>query len=425
VQIIRGMQKRAGTALLFITHDLRLASHICDDICVLYAGDIVERGPAHDVIRAPRHPYTHALRLANPPVEGTRRRLVTLPEQMPGLGQFAAIKGCRFAPRCPVRADSCAEAVPPLREIVPDHAVRCTSPAAMLGKMSRPDEEAPSPRDSVAGAPALLQLGNLSKVYPGETTWRGRRKPDVVAVRRADLHVQAGEFVGVVGESGSGKSSLARLVMGLEAPTTGTITLDGHDVTARNTAIRLLRLERLQMIFQDPQSALNPRRTVARLITQAMEAPMHRAAAAARHDRACGLLEETGLGTDLLDRYPAQLSGGQKQRVNIARALCITPRLLVADEIVSGLDVSVQAQILNLLLDLRAKRDISLLFISHDLAVVRYLCSRVIVMHQGEIVEAGPVADVFDRPQHSYTRSLLAAVPPDDPTVPWPVAAGA
>jgi peptide/nickel transport system ATP-binding protein len=198
-----------------------------------------------------------------------------------------------------------------------------------------------------------------------------------------------------VGESGSGKSSVARLVMGLERPTAGKIVLDGG----------------AQIVFQDPQSALNPRRRVLSLVTQALEVAGHQVDSGERLRRALDLLEETGLPADCLPRVPSQLSGGQKQRVNISRALCVTPRLLVADEIVSGLDVSVQAQILNLLLRLGRELEFSLLFISHDLAVVRYLCTQVAVMHRGRIVESGETEKVFANPRHEYTRSLLAAVP--------------
>ncbi|MEE8172935.1 MAG: ATP-binding cassette domain-containing protein, partial [Alphaproteobacteria bacterium] len=180
------------------------------------------------------------------------------------------------------------------------------------------------------------------------------------------------------------------------------------------------RLETLQMIFQDPQSALNPRRMVESLLTQAMEADHRSHDADERSRRAGDLLREIGLPGDSRRRYPSQLSGGQRQRVNIGRAICVAPKVLVADEIVSGLDVSVQAQILNLLLRLREEFDISLLLISHDLSVVRYVCSRVFVMHEGRVVESGPTEQVFADPQHAYTRSLLAAVPPDDADVPWP-----
>ena len=262
-------------------------------------------------------------------------------------------------------------------------------------------------------AGVILEARALGKTFVSRDPllwWRAQR---VDAVKDISFQLRAGEFLGVVGQSGSGKSTLARLLLGLEVPTVGRIVLDGADVTGRFSAHAALRVRQIQMIFQDPQSALNPRRRVASIVTQPMEAAGD-AAWPARLKRAKKLLAETGLAPELAERYPSQLSGGQRQRVNIARSLCNTPRVLVADEIVSGLDVSIQAQILNLLADLRRQHDVALLLISHDLSVVRYLCDRVIVMYRGEAVEAGETDTVFARPEHWYTKALLAAVPPDD-----------
>ncbi|MBV9738257.1 MAG: ABC transporter ATP-binding protein, partial [Hyphomicrobiales bacterium] len=216
-------------------------------------------------------------------------------------------------------------------------------------------------------------------------------------------------FVGVVGESGSGKSTLAKLIIGLEPPSAGRIELCGSDALDRSETARRRRIETAQMVFQDPQSALNPRRRVASIVTQVLEAAAPRFPPDERKRRAAELLAEVGLSAELAARYPSQLSGGQKQRVNIARALCAAPKLLIADEIVSGLDVSVQAQLIALLRRLRSELSFALLFISHDLAVVRKLCERVLVMRHGKVVEQGNTKDVFGAPQHPYTRELLAA----------------
>ena len=418
VGLLRALQADHGTAILFITHDLRLASRVCDDLLVLYAGEMVERGPAREVMGRPRHPYTRSLKAANPSLAGPVRRLAALPNGMPGIAAYRDLPGCRFGPRCPIGDPTCVGARPGPTPVGPGHVVRC-SPGCLRGAAQLETPLLP-PAPDVANRETILSLVGVSKRYPGRRDWLGRRGPGVDAVRAVDLAVRAGEFVGIVGESGSGKSTLARLVMGLEPPTAGRVVVDGVDVTANARATRSVRLGALQMVFQDPQSALNPRRPISRLVTQVMEARASRAPAPERLARARALLAETGLPPELLDRYPAQLSGGQRQRVNIARALCVTPRLLVADEIVSGLDVSVQAQILNLLLDLRAERGFALLLISHDLAVVRYLCSRVLVMSAGQAVEEGPVETVFADPKHPSTRTLLAAVPPDDPDRPWP-----
>jgi peptide/nickel transport system ATP-binding protein len=239
-----------------------------------------------------------------------------------------------------------------------------------------------------------------------------------VAVKDVGLQLRHNEFVGIVGESGSGKSTLARLLVGLEAPSSGEIVIAGRQVGVDNAQARAHRRHHVQMVFQDPQSALNPRRRVASIVTQAVEAATA-LAPAARLALAEKLIADVGLPPEAATRFPAQLSGGQRQRVNIARALCAVPKVLIADEIVSGLDVSVQAQLLNLLLRLRREHGFSLLFISHDLSVVRFLCERVLVMYRGEVVESGPTETVFAAPSHPYTRTLLAAVPPDDPSTVW------
>ena len=386
VQLLAELQRLEGTAVLFITHDLRLAARICDDIVVLYAGRAVERGPAATLLTSPLHPYTRCLQLSAPAMQGPRRALFALPDRMPSLNEAARMPGCHFVARCPVALGDCL-ITPPHDRAVVGHVTSCLHPLRTAGVVCA---DPPAHAPFASGTP-LLRVEVLGKRF---RSW---------AVRNASFAIKEGELVGLVGESGSGKSTLARLVMGLERPTTGRITLAG----------------KAQMVFQDPQSALNPRRRVGDIVTQAMQAGRHPAPRAERMHRAAALLAEVGLGEDMVDRYPAQLSGGQRQRVNIARALCAAPRLLVADEIVSGLDVSVQAQLLALLLRLRAEWGIALLLISHDLSVVRHLCDRVLVMHRGDIVEQGATDAVFARPAHPYTRRLLAAVPPDEVSVPW------
>ena len=244
-------------------------------------------------------------------------------------------------------------------------------------------------------------------------------------MKQATFSIAENEFVALVGESGSGKSTIAKMLVGLEQPTAGKILLNGEDLTEPSLRNRARRATSLQMVFQDPQSALNPRRRVASIVTQAMEAGSRHASWDERLARTKELLAEVGLSTDFAARLPGQLSGGQRQRINIARALCTLPKILVADEIVSGLDVSIQAQLLNLLARLRAELGFAMLFISHDLSVVRHLCSRVLVMYGGEIVEQGAVEKVFADPQHAHTRALLSSVPPDEPEAAWPPLQGA
>ena len=409
VELMREMQRRRGTSVLFVTHDIGLALHACDEVAVLYAGDLVERGDVRDVVGAPRHPYTQALLRANPPLKGERVRVVPLDGHMPGFEEMAALAGCRFVARCAHASDVCASAPPP-EAATPGsstHSTPRTTRCVHADVLPAAPARAPLPPQTAMNAAPFLALRGVTKHYAA----RGGAKTPVAALQPLDLEIAAGEFVGVVGESGSGKSTLGRLVMGLETPSAGSVVLDGVPLDA-SRAMWAKRIEAIQMIFQDARAALNPRRRLASIVTQPMENRTHLHVDRAR--RALDLLDEVGLAPEHAARFPSQLSGGQRQRVNIARALCEVPRLLVADEIVSGLDVSVQAQIMELLLALRESHKIALLLISHDLAVVRYLCSRVLVMQRGVVVEAGPTERVLGDPQHPYTRSLIAAAPHAD-----------
>jgi peptide/nickel transport system ATP-binding protein len=416
LHLIAEMQRQYGTAVIFITHDLRLAAQLCDDVIVMYAGRAVESGPGRTVFATPAHPYTRCLQLANPAMSAERRTLYVLPDQMPSLVQLQHIAGCHFAPRCPLVTADCRREEPPQVPVTSAHTVACIRAADTFGISStgRP-----------FGAPALLEqpllrVENLSKHF---VVSRGLFTParTVAAVNDVSFAIGENEFVALVGESGSGKSTIARLLVGLEQPSGGRIVFDGADLTAPSQRNRARRAASLQMVFQDPQSALNPRRRVASIVTQAMEAGSRHASAEERRKRTKELLAEMGMPADIAARLPGQLSGGQRQRINIARALCRMPKVLIADEIVSGLDVSIQAQLLNLLARLRAELGFAMLFISHDLSVVRHLCSRVLVMYRGRIVEQGPVEEVFGHSQHPHTQALLASVPPDEPGATWPL----
>ncbi|WP_454006475.1 ABC transporter ATP-binding protein [Alcaligenes sp. Marseille-Q7550] len=261
-----------------------------------------------------------------------------------------------------------------------------------------------------------MEFREVERSY--RVTRQGRRGL-MHALRPLSLSVRPGELVGVVGESGSGKSTVARLMVGLLEPSGGQVLVQGRPREQFAAGQGASLSQTIQMVFQDPDSALNPRRSVQQLVTQVLELQPDMTPEQRRR-KADELMAQVGIAQDAGQRFPSELSGGQKQRVNIARALCVQPRLLVADEIVSGLDVSVQALILNLLLRLNKELGVAVVFISHDLSVIRYLCTRVLVMKNGEVVEQGPTAEVFARPQHPYTRLLLASVPPDDSSRPWP-----
>jgi peptide/nickel transport system ATP-binding protein len=336
-----------------------------------------------------------------------QRALYLLPEQMPSLRQLAGLSGCHFAPRCPIAIEQCRYLEPPEATASANHVAACfrTGDTANISNSATPPVAA-----TIAFAPhPVLKVEGLSKHYVGSRSLFDNAA-DIRAVQSTAFTIDQNEFVGLVGESGSGKSTIAKLLVGLEQPSAGRIVLNGQDVTDPSPRSRRLRTSAIQMVFQDPQSALNPRRRVASIVTQAMEAGSRHATWGERLERAKALLAEMGLSSEFATRYPSQLSGGQRQRINIARALCDVPKLLVADEIVSGLDVSIQAQLLALLARLQSEFGFAMLFISHDLAVVRHLCKRVLVMYRGEIVEQGPVEEVFANPQHAHTRALVSAV---------------
>jgi peptide/nickel transport system ATP-binding protein len=415
LRLIAEMQQQHGTAVIFITHDLRLAAQLCDQIVVMYAGRAIESGPARSILSKPAHPYTRCLQLANPTMHSARRTLYVMPDQMPSLRQLANMHGCHFAARCPLVVADCRRTEPPNVAVASAHRVACIR-ATEVASIATTDAVAATPEDAQR---TVLQVESLQKRYAvGDGVFGVART--VEAVKEASFCISENEFVALVGESGSGKSTIAKLLVGLEPASAGRILLNGDDLTDPSLRRDARRAASVQMVFQDPQSALNPRRRVASIITQAMEAGSRHASWEARLKRTSELLAEIGLAADFAARLPGQLSGGQRQRINIGRALCNIPKILIADEIVSGLDVSIQAQLLNLLTRLRAELGFAMLFISHDLSVVRHLCSRVLVMYRGEIVEQGPVETVFADPQHAHTRALLSSVPPDDPQAPWP-----
>jgi oligopeptide/dipeptide ABC transporter ATP-binding protein len=415
LRLIAEMQGQYGTAVIFITHDLRLAAQLCDNIIVMYAGRAIESGPARSILSNPAHPYTRCLQLANPTMHSARRTLYVMPDQMPSLRQLANMSGCHFAARCPLVVADCRQAEPPDVALENAHRVACIRASAVHG-IATPVAVSAIPDDSHQ---MVLRVNGLQKRYTVRSALFGGPRT-VEAVKDASFAIAENEFVALVGESGSGKSTIAKLLVGLEQASAGRILLNGDDLTHPSLRTSAQRSAILQMVFQDPQSALNPRRRVASIITQAMEAGSRHASWEERLKRTAELLAEVGLAADFAARLPSQLSGGQRQRVNIGRALCNIPKILIADEIVSGLDVSIQAQLLNLLARLRSELGFAMLFISHDLSVVRHLCSRVLVMYRGEIVEQGPVETVFTHPQHAHTRAMLSSVPPDDPQEPWP-----
>lgn len=413
IRLLKNLQAREGTSVIFVTHDIGLATHVCDELAVLYAGEMMEYAPAKRLFSNAAHPYTRALRDASPNLTGPLHELAILPGQMPGVESFAKLKGCRFASRCRHREAACEQQIPSIQTRAPEHWVRCFK-ADDIRHLNNQNQLPPKlgPGAAFSHRP-ILTAADISKTYAAGP----REKHTTAALAPLNFDISPGEFIGIVGESGSGKSTLGRVLMGLETLSSGEICLHDRPL-GKSEQEWQRRISTIQMIFQDARSALNPRRRVGKLLTQAMDSRPHQRLE--RKLRMQDLAHDVGLPDVALNRYPGQLSGGQRQRVNIGRSLCDLPQILIADEIVSGLDVSVQAQIMKLLLQLRAEHKISLIIISHDLGVVRYLCSRVLVMRKGEVIESGCTEEVLNNPQHPYTRQLIAAVPPTDPGQIWP-----
>ena len=408
--LLASLQESRGMGLVLITHDLRVAFAMCDRIYVLYAGSLIELGGAAAIEREPLHPYTLGLLLSEPPADQRLERLPSIKGAVPSPDDVAG--GCVFAPRCEWRAPQCTEATPAVELVGPARYSACVRIEQIRAEMAARRTEAERRVVAVDRQPAgeaLLRCDGVRRTFV-----TGRRRVDALA--GVSIEVGAGESVGLVGESGSGKTTLGRCIVGLERATSGTIALDGIDVSdyARLTRADRARARRVaQIVFQDPYSSLNPVRPVGSAIAEAIAAHDPRARQLGEQVRE--LLRRVGLPEDYARRKPVALSGGERQRVAIARALAVGPRLLVCDEPVSALDVSVQAQILNLFTSLREERGLSYLFITHDLAVVRQVVERVYVMYRGEVVEHGPIGAVLEQPAHDYTRRLVDSVPrPDD-----------
>jgi peptide/nickel transport system ATP-binding protein len=403
LRLIRSTQEARGMSVVLITHDLRVAFSVCDRVYVLYAGQLLEVGTAAELEHNPSHPYTHALLAAEPLLEHRLERLPAIPGAVP---RAEAVRGqCAFAARCRFTADACRSARPPLRGVGDGRATACLRYDEIKSSLVPTARESSVRIDERSPADVLLRVEDVSKSFGGAHP----------ALDGVSIVVGRGEKVGLVGESGSGKTTLARCLLGLETPSSGRIELEGLNVsdyaTLSNEERRRAR-QSAQIVFQDPYSTLNPARNVGFTIGEAIRRARTRGGGA---PTVAELLELVGLPAAYSVRRPSALSGGERQRVAIARALALQPSLLVCDEPVSALDVSVQAQILNLLLDLNEQIGLACLFITHDLAVVRQVSERVYVMHKGRIVEAGPTADVLAAPREDYTRTLIESVPQSDP----------
>lgn len=407
--LIKRLQRNRGMSLVLITHDLRVAFNMCDRVYVMYAGSIVEHARSEQFDTAALHPYTHGLLLSEPPIEYRVRELVTIGGSVPGPGQ--ATDRCSFADRCEWVAPICLDKRPPLADLGHGRSSACVRIGEIGAELAAIESSATRAglTKETLRPPTLVSITDVVKTFSGQ---RGRSK---TAVDKVSLTIGEGECVGLVGESGSGKTTLARMLAGLEQANGGSISIGGIDVShwdqLSKSAKRTLR-GTVQVVFQDPYSTLNPALRIGTVLTEAVLA--HSPGQRDVRQRVVELLSTVGLPAEVTGQRPAALSGGMRQRVAIARALAADPKFLICDEPVSALDVSVQAQILNLLRRLHNERGLGYLFITHDLAVVRQVSDYLYVMRLGQIVEHGPTETVLNAPHHPYSRQLLDSVPRKD-----------
>ncbi|QHW32925.1 ABC transporter ATP-binding protein [Paenibacillus rhizovicinus] len=464
LQLLQELKSEFNMAILLITHDLGVAAAIADRIVVMYAGQVVEQASAADLFAEPHHPYTMGLLQSITTMDSDRsQKLFTIPGSIPSLADLPA--GCRFHPRCPFATEKCLNEAPPLHDrgerqaacwhveqFVADPMERQpaqeaeaafhaewsgeaasasaspdapASPAASAGALMEPEPEqgvarasleasgmaaalAPAPAESVADS--LIELRHVTKHYPFDRSIFSWTKKAVQAVDDVSFAIRKGETFGLVGESGSGKSTLGRVLLQLEKPTSGSVIFEGRELGALTSAGLREERKHMQMIFQDPYGSVDPRWKVGDIVGEPFS--VHgKLSAGEKREAVQELLQLVGLNPTAYDRFPHEFSGGQRQRIGIARAIALRPKFLLADEAVSALDVSVQAQIVNLLQDLRQRLNLTSLFIGHGLNIVRYVSDRIGVMYLGKLVEIAPSEQLFRRPAHHYTRALIASIP--------------
>ncbi len=410
--LLRELATETGTALIMITHDLGVVAGLCDDVAVLYGGKVVEGGPRHSLFARPRHPYTAGLLASIPRLDASRGQRLE-PIRGSVTDDIPWTHGCAFMPRCPRALDLCTRQTPQLQPAPEQRLLRCHNPEPVQPPATQVERGGPAP-----AGPVLVDVKGLQVYFPIK---RGvvldRTVGYVHAVDGVDLAIRRGETYGLVGESGCGKTTLGRAMLRLIEPTAGRVSFDGTDLSSvPGEALRRMR-RRMQMVFQDPLSALDPRQSVESLLIEGLRAHDLDRGRDATATRLRELLDAVGLPPSALRRYPHEFSGGQRQRIGIARALTVEPDFVVADEPVSALDVSVQAQVINLMEDLQGDFGLTYLVIAHDLAVVRHISDRVGVMYLGGIVEEAGSDDLYAEPLHPYTKALLSAVPIPDPAV--------
>ena len=423
LELLSGLQRASGMAILLITHDLGVVAQMAHKVAVMYAGQIIEVATREQFFRAPRHPYSRKLFQALPGGERRGGELAVIRGQVPPL--TTEFRGCRFAERCDSAWERCHAEAPELAAAGDGHLVRCHLYQQQEGEIGRAEQTLPGAArvhaeseigDCARSGAALLSVRELRLHFPIRKGLLKRTVGRVKAVDGISLDIASGRTLALVGESGCGKTTAGKAILQLIRPSAGSVQFEGRELTRlRGRALRERRAD-FQLIFQDPYASLNPRMRVADILAEGMQALGVADTSAERAARIDRMLAQVGLNAEAKLRYPHEFSGGQRQRVAIARALAVRPKLIVCDEPTSALDVSVQAQILNLLKQLQRDLGLAYLFITHNIAVVEYLAHEVAVMYLGRIVERGAVDAVLRTPRHPYTQALLSAVPMLDRT---------
>jgi len=418
LRLIRELKSSLGSSVLLITHNMALVYRNADFVGVMYAGRLVETAPARALFRNPMHPYTIKLLRSIPAQEKRGEALDTIPGTVPQATDYP--EGCHFSGRCPREMQGCATIEPLLVERAPGHKAACHLHDAEF--MSKPHSKAlTQPEDALAaisapvgGRETILEVRGLKTWYPVRKGLLKRVRGHVKAVDGIDLTVKKGTTLALVGESGCGKTTAGKSILRLMKPTAGEVIFNGKDILKLTDKELREKRALMQIIFQDPYSSLNPRLTVRETIEEGLRALKPGMGKKERAEKTASVLRRVGLSPEMATRYPHEFSGGQRQRIGIARALAVDPEFIVCDEAVSALDVSVQAQILNLLKSIQRDFGLSFLFITHDLGVVEYMADEVAVMYAGKIVERSPAEELFGSPKHEYTKKLLAAIPKID-----------